>query len=310
MSAIFTEDYFYMFTLIAEHGNLSKAADELGVTASAVSHAIKKLENHLGMPLLIRTTRNVELTEAGKYFNQKAVNYLNEFRSLERSLSNISKGIELRVGICINTLLHTARHTSFLLDRLKKNFPTCQFNISTEVYYGVWDALLYKNMDIAIGAPGILVEGGGIDYLEIGFIDWSFVIPPEHPLADAVEPVPESILRTYPSVFIEDTAENIPKRVGWLLHGQETIKVTDWNTKKQLQMLGTGIGFVPTTIVKNELASGQLIEKKVKNPRQPSEMLLAVKHDLKGEVSQWIQNAFQPGELLWEHYADLLRQRE
>ena len=306
MSSIFSEDNFYMFALIAKHGNLSKAAEELGLTASAVSYAIKKIENHLGMPLLIRTTRNVELTEAGKYYCEKATAFLNEFQSMERSLNNISRGIEFRVNICINTLLHTPRHTSYLLHLLKQIFPSCQFNISTEVYFGVWDALLNKNMDIAIGAPGILVEGGGIDYIEIGEIRWCFVVPPHHPLADMPEPIPESVLRTFPNAFIEDTAENIPKRVGWLLQGQEAIKVTDWETKKAMQIRGTGIGFLPDTLVKNEITNGTVVEKKIKNPRQPSSMLLAIKHDLKGEVSQWIHNAFLENQVLWKHYSDLL----
>lgn len=304
--SIFSEDNFHMFTLIAKHGNLSKAAEELGLTASAVSYAVKKIENHLGMPLLIRTTRNVELTEAGKYFYQKATAFINEFQSIERGLNNISSGIEYKVSICINTLLHTPYHTAYLLHLLKQIFPTCQFNISTEVYYGVWDALLNKNMDVAIGAPGILVEGGGIDYIEIGEIRWCFVVPANHPLADMPEPIPESVLRTFPNAFIADTAQNIPKRVGWLLHGQEAIKVTDWETKKELQMRGTGIGFLPDTMVRAEIAAGKLVEKKIKNPRQPSSMLLAIKHDLKGEVSQWIQHAFLENQVLYKHYSTLL----
>ncbi len=306
MNSIFSEDNLNVFTLVAKHGNFSKAADELGITASAVSYTIKRIEDYLGIQLFIRSTRNVKMTEAGKYFNQKAIGMLNEFQSIERSLNSISRGIELKVRICINNLLYRPYHTSYLLHYLKTNFPTCQFIFSTEVYNGVWDALLNKNIDIAIGAPGILVEGGGIDYIEIGEIHWCFVVPPHHPLANAPEPIAESLLRTYPNAFIEDTAMNITKRVGWLLHGQEAMKVTDWDIKKQIQLLGTGIGFLPDYLIQEELASGAFIEKKIKNPRQPSRMLLAIKHDLKGEVSQWIQNAFAEKQLLWNLYSDIL----
>ncbi len=308
MNSVFSEDNLYLFTLVAKYGNLSKAADELGITASAVSYAIKRIENHLGIPLFIRTTRTVKLTEAGKFLNQKATSLLNEFQSIERSLNSINRGMELKVRICINNLLYRPYHTSRLLHCLKSNFPSCQFIISTEVYNGVWDALLNKNIDVAIGAPGTLVDGGGIDYLEIGEIHWCFVVPPHHPLAKAPEPIPESLLRTYPNAFIEDTAINITKRVGWVLHGQETIKVTDWDIKRQIQLLGTGIGFLPDYLVADDIASGAFVEKKIKNPRQASKMLLAIKHDLKGEVGQWIQDAFKEQQLLRNLYSDLMHQ--
>jgi DNA-binding transcriptional LysR family regulator len=48
--------------------NFSKAAVELGLTPSALSHSVKALENRLGVRLFNRTTRSVALTEAGERF--------------------------------------------------------------------------------------------------------------------------------------------------------------------------------------------------------------------------------------------------
>lgn len=53
------------FLLIAEHLNFRRAASTLGVTPSALSHTIRILERRVGTQLLLRTTRNVALTEAG-----------------------------------------------------------------------------------------------------------------------------------------------------------------------------------------------------------------------------------------------------
>jgi DNA-binding transcriptional LysR family regulator len=55
-----------IFALVAEEKNFRAAADRIGVTRSAVSQTIRKLEEALGIALLSRTTRSVALTEAGE----------------------------------------------------------------------------------------------------------------------------------------------------------------------------------------------------------------------------------------------------
>jgi DNA-binding transcriptional LysR family regulator len=53
------------FVAVADHGNFSKAAAALGISASTMSQTIRTLEKRLGVRLLNRTTRSVALTEAG-----------------------------------------------------------------------------------------------------------------------------------------------------------------------------------------------------------------------------------------------------
>ncbi|MCD5996269.1 LysR family transcriptional regulator [Pseudomonas sp. CDFA 602] len=53
------------FAAVARHQSFRKAADERGVSASALSHAMRSLESRLGVRLLNRTTRSVTPTEAG-----------------------------------------------------------------------------------------------------------------------------------------------------------------------------------------------------------------------------------------------------
>jgi len=54
-----------IFITIARHRNLSRAAIELGLSPSALSHALRGIENRIGLRLFNRTTRSVALTEAG-----------------------------------------------------------------------------------------------------------------------------------------------------------------------------------------------------------------------------------------------------
>ncbi|HBM7631783.1 TPA: LysR family transcriptional regulator [Enterobacter hormaechei subsp. steigerwaltii] len=306
MNSIFTEENLLAFTTAARFGSFSKAAAELGVTTSAISYTIKRMETGLDVVLFVRNTRSIELTESGFYFYRKSTDLLNDFHAIKRGIDTISQGIETRVRICINQLLYTPRHTARLLQVLKKQFPTCQITVTTEVYNGVWDSIINNQANIAIGAPDTLLDGGGIDYTEIGAIRWVFAIAPTHPLAFAPEPISESQLRLYPNIMVEDTAHTINKKVGWLLHGQEAILVPDFNTKCQCQILGEGIGFLPEYMTREAVEDGLLVTRRINNPRQDSRMLLATQHPATGQVTRWIKQQFGPEGVLTRIYSDLL----
>lgn len=51
---------------VARRGGFALAAAELGMSPSAVSHAVRSVEERIGQPLFARTTRSVSLTEAGQ----------------------------------------------------------------------------------------------------------------------------------------------------------------------------------------------------------------------------------------------------
>ncbi|MEE7560733.1 LysR family transcriptional regulator, partial [Xanthomonas sp. Kuri4-2] len=55
-----------LFLAVAEGHNFRVAADRLGVTRSAVSQGVRRLEDIFGTALVVRTTRSVRLTEAGE----------------------------------------------------------------------------------------------------------------------------------------------------------------------------------------------------------------------------------------------------
>ena len=60
--------HFPVVLAVARRGGFAAAAAELGMSPSTVSHAVKTVEDRLGMPLFARTTRSVSLTEAGNTF--------------------------------------------------------------------------------------------------------------------------------------------------------------------------------------------------------------------------------------------------
>jgi DNA-binding transcriptional LysR family regulator len=70
------------FEAVARHRHFSRAADELHVAQSALSHQVRQLERELGIELLLRTTRSVQPTEAGELVAARARSVLAETDAL------------------------------------------------------------------------------------------------------------------------------------------------------------------------------------------------------------------------------------
>jgi DNA-binding transcriptional LysR family regulator len=78
------------FAVVAEQGSFTRAAAELGMSQSALSHAIRALEERLGVRLLSRTTRSVSTTEAGETL----------LRSVRPALEEIASGVDAVGASC------------------------------------------------------------------------------------------------------------------------------------------------------------------------------------------------------------------
>lgn len=75
-----------VFALVAEERSFRAAADRLGVTRSAVSQTIRRLEESIGIALVLRTTRSVSLTEAGENLHAEIMPAIGDMRAaLERT---------------------------------------------------------------------------------------------------------------------------------------------------------------------------------------------------------------------------------
>ena len=89
-----------IFVTVANAGRFSRAANRLGLSTSAVSHAIKSLEEHLGVSLIRRDNRNFSLTDAGIDYWQIVSPLLDQFQEADERLRNSDK--ELRGDIRIS----------------------------------------------------------------------------------------------------------------------------------------------------------------------------------------------------------------
>jgi DNA-binding transcriptional LysR family regulator len=117
------------FVAIAERGSFLRAAAHLNLSQTALSHRMKKLEDDLGLMLLIRTTRSVTLTPAGLELLPKARLLLDDLASQFEHLREQAKSHHERVAIgCLPTI---ATHH---LPRILAEFGALHPDVSVKVY--------------------------------------------------------------------------------------------------------------------------------------------------------------------------------
>lgn len=134
------------FAAVVETGSFTKAADRLGVTKAVVSSQVTQLEQELKTALLVRNTRKVSSTDAGRLFYLRCTSILNE---AEEAFNEVSQLSEQPVG----TLRLTAPNdygtavVAPLVTAFRRQYPDCQ----VELYLGdeISD-LLTGDLDLAI----------------------------------------------------------------------------------------------------------------------------------------------------------------
>ena len=90
-----------IFRAVERQGSLTAAAEQLHLTQSALSHAIRKLEQQLGTPVWLREGRQLRFTQAGEQLLNLANRLLPQFEHAEMLVGQVAKGQRgsLRVGM-------------------------------------------------------------------------------------------------------------------------------------------------------------------------------------------------------------------
>ena len=99
---------YQAFITVVEQGSLTKAAEELGCTQSAVSHSISGLEEELGFALLKRSRAGIRLTGEGERMISPVRDLLGSAERLKQTASSI-RGLEsgtVRIGAFTSVAVH------------------------------------------------------------------------------------------------------------------------------------------------------------------------------------------------------------
>ncbi|WP_133010515.1 transcriptional regulator GcvA [Marinomonas flavescens] len=115
------------FESAARHGSFNKAAQELSVTPSAISHQIKGLEGFLGIELFRRTKRKVILTEAGESYLKPIKRIFEQLESATVDLKSKQKIGSLKLAVAPAFL---TRWLMPRMERFQARYPDIQIEIS------------------------------------------------------------------------------------------------------------------------------------------------------------------------------------
>ena len=132
-----------VFEAAERHKSFKEAGDELGVTASAISHRVATLEEELGTTLFVRHTRRIEVTPEGERLAAGVRRGLLEFRHAVASI-NRREGTQLRItGIPS----HVTRWLAPRLHRFRAAHPEIELHITADLALA---DLRQKTFDVAL----------------------------------------------------------------------------------------------------------------------------------------------------------------
>ena len=161
------------FVWVARLKSVTRAAEKLFLTQSAVSSRIATLEEELGVPLVDRRDRVFRLTNAGNRFLTYAERFLALQRDLRRELGTSEQlPVALRIG-GIETVLHTWLVP--LVEELKEKRPYLEFELNVEMTHVLNEQVRRGALDLIFtAAPAV---GQGLDTEALPPMDMVFVGP-------------------------------------------------------------------------------------------------------------------------------------
>lgn len=116
------------FALVAEERSFRAAADRLGVTRSAVSQTIRRLEETLGTALVRRTTRSVSLTEAGEHLHAQIAPAIAEMRAATETTGSLGGHARGQLRLAVSSIAERFLSGPFLASFVEAN-PGVQVDI-------------------------------------------------------------------------------------------------------------------------------------------------------------------------------------
>jgi DNA-binding transcriptional LysR family regulator len=179
------------FVMVAEELHFGRAADRLHITQPALSKQIAKLEKEIGVALLIRTKRTVQLTSAGQVLLEQAKQLLFQTDAAVQLTRRTAHG---EVGHLTIGFTETATHTVLpklmqVFRRTHANVELTMLELSTEAQVA---ALNDDKIDLAFLHPPI--DQRGLDLQPILEANFVVVLPQQHPLTQYERIVPGALI--------------------------------------------------------------------------------------------------------------------
>ncbi|UWQ89807.1 LysR family transcriptional regulator [Aliisedimentitalea scapharcae] len=184
---------------IHEAGGLARAADQLNITQSALSHQIKGLEDQAGVELFLRRSKPMKLSPAGLRLLRLADQVLPQVEAMQAEFTSLRDGNTGRMHIAIEC--HACFEWLFpVLEAFRKNWIDVDVDIRPGLAFDALPALQKEEVDLVVSSDPIDLPG--VSFIELFDYAPVFVAASQHPLAakpyvDAADFAGETLI-TYP----------------------------------------------------------------------------------------------------------------
>lgn len=277
------------FVSIVDEGTISQAAEHLGVTVSAVSRALSRLEKKLNTSLFRRTTRRLELTQEGEKYLARVRSILSDLEDAEDMMvknKEVPSG-KLRIDAATPFMLHVIAP---LIDKYSNAYP--QIDIELVSNESLVD-LLEARTDVAVRIGEL--KDSLLSATSLGLSQIRILASPaylkKHGTPKNVEDLAHHQLLGFNSLEklndwpIYDAANN-------LLHIHTNIKADSGETLRQLALCGTGIVCLSDFMTYQDIQKGDLIPLLVPitiKMQQPINLVYYKNRKLSERVSSFIE---------------------
>lgn len=247
------------FSILARTGSFTAAARELHLTQSAVSHAIKALEEDVGCRLLDRTGKKATLTQSGEQLLQATEKILAEMAQVRGQLKQLGKwgGGRLRLAATISTCQYLLPS---VLREFKESFPASSITIEPADTPTAIELLRARRVDLALA-----LEPRGEPQVEFRALftdEMQFLLSPLHPWARARR-VEEDEIPRQKYILYEKTSYTVQFIVDYFRHREQELftfmELGSMEAIKELVKLNLGVAIVAPWIARKELAEGSLV---------------------------------------------------
>lgn len=263
---------------VADQGSFSKAASVLGIAQSALGRQVRKLEEECGCALLYRNGRGVSLTPDGEKLLDHLRPLLRQMDHVVTEFHNDQKSPSGQVTLGLTpTLSHMVG--AALVAEVWKRHPRIQLNIITGYSGYVLEWLTNARVDIAVLHDARRSQHIAVDPL--AELDLALVSPPQNlsPAARAMTSIPFDQLRDLPLVLptrnhglrrtLEQAATqaDMPLNIAFEMDALELMK--------DIVVAGMAHTVLGLPAVAREVASGQLVIRRITKPGLSTRLMLA-----------------------------------
>lgn len=249
-------DQLRVMVAVAEAGSFSAAARALGRAQSAVTYAVRKLEDQVGAALFDRGEYRPVLTEAGRALLPRARRIVAEVAALRAHAGGIAGGLEPELSVVAEAMFPMPVLVSALA-RFGQRFPTVPTRLYVEALGSATALVLEEVCALGLlpmpfaGEPALVTS-------PLAEVELVLVAAPSHPLAAVVGPIPADALQGHVQLVLTTRGGSAGGGDYNVLSGL-TWRLGDLGAKHALLLAGLGWGSLPLHLVEDDLARGGLV---------------------------------------------------